>query len=222
LKNKHNYNKLKPPNFLKTQKMKKLLALVLITTLFSACGLISETEKPAEEKNEIKEESTNEIADNFLDDQIFSSAVGTFNKERCGEIINNQRKTECIQVIEDTLKSREAYDKLDKSMCEAVENERYKENCITTIEMELKRIEEDNLKIQKLEEEQNKVGEILGEAISTKDLKKCEEIKDEGQKYSCRYSIISQKASEANDATICDEIGSPNFIELCKSAFQTL
>jgi hypothetical protein len=218
LKNKHNYNKLKPPKFLKTQKMKKLLALVLITSLFSACGLISETEKPAEEKQIISDESM-ELVDAQADNSFLNSAMSTKDKSFCEKIKNTVKKNDCMIIVSDLIQLDEALAKLDKKLCENIRLESYKTSCLSNIEIEEKEKLNELLELEKRNNEREIMNNIELEAHNKKDYSLCNKILDENIKLTCKYNVIIDIVNDTKNKSLCDEIGDIEMISICKNNF---
>ncbi|MFH1284011.1 MAG: hypothetical protein ABIH78_00255 [Candidatus Peregrinibacteria bacterium] len=161
-------------------------------------------------------------ADSILDDQIFTTATGAQDLEKCSEILSSTKKDECKMVVESLNVTDEAVKNVDKSACNAITDERYKDNCINSVEAQLayqNRAETYQEDIQKQQEEN---ASIQSRATAKKDADICNEMKDDNQKYSCRYNVLADQAIEKKDASICEDIDESIFIEKCKEAVNSL
>lgn len=58
--------------------------------------------------------------------------------------------------------------------------------------------------------------QIEAEATAKNDSDICDQIDDDGQKYSCRFNILAKEASRKKDPSICKKIGEPTAIRICE------
>lgn len=194
--------------------MKKLYficATLFLLLVLTGCKFGAETaEKVATDKTD---------ADSILDDSIFDAAVLNHDTEMCDEILDKNKKQECVDVINSDVQTQEAISKKDKKLCKNIVLERYKESCENRVDQAVKN--EDAEKEAK-EEDAKLQAEILSiesEAVKKSDADICDDIQDDNSKYACKYNVLANLAIQKNDVSLCADIGQDSYVDKCKSFF---
>lgn len=185
--------------------MKRIIAIIIPVLFLSAC-LPQQEQAPAELSS-----------DTILDDQLFQDGVDNMDSAKCDQILDQTKKDECKKTVEALLMSEEAYEKMDKSLCKGIKLSRYKDNCETDIDslMEEEKNDENEL-AEKAKKDETRLA-IEKEAVEKEDADICDAIEEGNHMYTCRYNVISAKATKEKDPKICEEIGEEELIETCKS-----
>lgn len=196
--------------------MKKFLAILLLAILaFSGCDLF--------EKEEEKEEANKTInASTILDDESYKWAVEGENVELCENITDADKKDECKKVVQALILTDEAVVEANKSFCADIKLESYKENCEEVVESKLEQQVLEEEKVAELEENNEKAFKIEEDAVAKKDANICNDIKDENQKYSCRFNILANQALAEKNSKICEGIGSDDYAKTCVETVEGL
>lgn len=192
--------------------MKKFLAILLLALLaFSGCSFF--------EKETKNEQPTEVNADTILDNQIFTEAVGSGDIVKCDKILDKTKKEECKNVLESDSLTAKAIAELDKSSCKKIEMERYRDYCEEIVDAKSAEKEEGEKAAEKAKEQEALRVKTEQEAQDKGNASICEQIETKADMYSCKYNVISNKAIDENDPTLCENIEELSLVEACKLLF---
>lgn len=195
--------------------MKKFLAVLsLAVLLLSACNLF--------EKGKTEPESTEINSVTVLDNEAYKWATSDKNVELCANISNTAKKDECIKVVDALILTDKAIAELDENICREIEIESYEKNCKDVTESKLEQQEADSKKVKELEKANEEATEIEGKAMAEDNEDICNDIKDENQKYSCRFNILANRALLEKNVKICEKIGDKEFAKTCVETVEGL
>ncbi len=173
---------------------KKLIVLSCLTFVLTAC-----TGQPPSEN----------ISEDVLDNEILDSSVNNRNQEGCNQISSDDKKNECLQIVESLEKRDRAIESDDASICETIELDSYKENCFYEVENQVS-----------IQEMVDKRDEVSLQAIEKQDISLCEQISDPNFQQECILSVYTDPSYEGTDPSVCDNIKSEVLREVCYNSSQ--
>lgn len=179
---------------------KTFFLLITAITIVSACS----SPKP-------NSKSDLSLADQTLDQQLYSEAVGSGNVEKCAKIMAKDLKQECADIVNAITITNKAIIDGDKKACANIELERYRENCEDSVSSDIEAKDAD----RKVEEN---IQATEAKAIASADPNVCNSIDDENQKYSCRYNVVVNQAIAAKNPKLCQAIGRESVVLECENA----
>jgi len=212
------YNTLKgdlqtPSNQSPMKKITILLASCLFATvIFSGC------DSSKKEEAQVSQLAPEISADSILDNQIFKQAVNSNDPKGCANILDEKKKEECANVINDTLLTQKAIEDMDEDTCDGIKLERYKDQCMENVKAKLA-LKEEKEQIEK------KAIEDMGksqEATDKGDYTICDEVGDESVRNTCKLNILVNKAIAEKNISLCEQIGVEQYIQECTSTAQDL
>lgn len=176
--------------------MKKLIPIFLVLSIFSGCSFSMQTsDKPL---------ST--AGDKALDQKFYDQGVKTNDFSQCNQILDKAMKDECARIVNAGKITAEAVTKVDITLCKKIDLERYATACEAQVQplIDAKISNDNRMQIEK-------------QAYDQKNYKLCDQIKDENQKVSCKYNIISDLVISKKDPSLCNAIGPKDIVDKCKS-----
>ncbi|MBI4235468.1 hypothetical protein HY604_04175 [Candidatus Peregrinibacteria bacterium] len=186
---------------------KTFFLLIAAITIISACS----SPKP-DSKADLS------LADQLLDEQLYSEAIGVKDAEKCTKIAAKDLQKECADVVDAIKITKKAVSDDDQNACEKIELKRYRENCENSVSTAIEAKEA----YAKLAETDRKLEDQIqsaeAKAIDSGDPDLCNSIEDENQKYSCKYNVVVNKAVSAKNPELCEVIGKEPVILECKNA----
>ena len=180
------------------------MALISILTL-AGCGLFDGGEEGV-------------TADTILDEEIYEWAVNLKSTDKCDEIVTASIKKECKEVIESLFLIEEAVKIKEDSLCSKIGLDRYKEICFAKVESVVGK----DQATEKMKESSGETLEQMQAAYDAGDVEMCDEIENDDNRYLCRFDVLTEKAVTEKDSSICEEIGSEEYILNCKEIAEEL
>ena len=184
-------------------KSKFLLTGTLFITFFlTGCGSFT---------TEADKNTSLDPAGQTFNDSTFQDAVSSLNKNLCTYLEDEKLEQECIDTIDAELLTNQALEAIDKSLCKEITLEKYKAVCEEKLDFV---IDEEEKRAK--EEEKNAEEVAKKRAIIDKDdLKACEDL-TAPHNFTCRFDIINNRATAAQDLKICEELKETEPVDLCK------
>ncbi len=176
--------------------MKKLIPIFLVLSVFSGCSFSTQT----------SDKSLSTAGNKALDQQFYDQGVKTTDFSQCNQILDKAMKEECARIVNAGKITAEAVTKVDITLCKKIDLERYRMACESQVQpvLDAKTSNENRTQIEK-------------QAYEQKNYKICDQIKDENQKVSCKYNVVSDLVISKKDPSLCNVIGPKDIIDKCKS-----
>ena len=212
---------------MKPSKIIILGCAIAILTAFSGCAEkptqeVVTTQPQAQEPSIEGEtqvapsESEQEIILSEADSAAYDAALEVMDTSFCDKIDDAVIKGQCVIDVKDRGISKEALNEMDKNICSQLSTDDRKEACEIQIEAEIaigKKREEEVAKNQA-------ENSLMAEIIKSGNVSRCSEITDAGFFDGCEMSILTNKATEVGDVSICNQVSSPESREVCKENAQ--
>jgi hypothetical protein len=204
--------------------MKKLLILLVASAILGGCSELPDdnitvnnsrvntpTQAVPTQTNNGSSNTNEQPSNSGLVDQVaFDGAVRLKDLSYCEKIVNVDLKQQCIDTVNQDVPVTPA--EVDCTKLTVIEE---KEACLLA-----KQIEE-QAKQQQLEQEKAIADGVVkrDQAVLAGDLSSCKDLTVFGQKVGCEANILTNKAIQQNDKTICSQASMPEAKEACEMDF---
>ncbi len=195
---------------------KSLITGISLCLLFLAgCGQTVSNQEASINPLNTKTAASTEPNTNIsaTDKAAFDGAVQLKDEEFCNKIIDKNYKMECVTKLQDLQYLSEAISKLDSQICSKISNLDQQNACKISVEVGQKEAE----KSQAFSSEVEKGNQI----VAGGDYSQCaKQLTNKTLISSCELNILSAKALETKDATLCNKISLPQDQVRCKSGLK--
>lgn len=188
--------------------MKKFLFFSVLLLILPGCESISNKEF-IPENGELHRQISTEYKLSNSDKSIINGATTLDDPHYCNNLDNEELKSICLQEV---TKAREMV-MLENFECESITTMDLKRACLINIDINERLKEKDKVNEEKLKNEYT----TRDAAFQAMDVNMCRELTVNGVKNECLLNIVLKKSIEEKNPSLCTELDSKEFIEICSS-----